>query len=536
MNYVVGSGPAGVAAASALLDQGLSVTMLDAGGELESQTRSTIARLARTAPDAWCAEDLDTVRGPLRYNTEGAPLKLAFGSDYAYRDVEALQPVAATRVDAYRSFAAGGLSVLWGAAVLPYSEGDLEGWPLSVADMAEHYVAALGMTGLAAEHDALARIYPLYIQPTARLDLSAQARAIADRMAQHADDLAEQQFHVGRARLAVSPPPGTSQGCVHCGMCLYGCPHGLIYSARATLQARLDAFPRAFTYQPGIVVRRLAESRGTVTISAVERHTLRPRQFEAARVYLGAGVLASTAILLESLEAYSQSVLLMQSDHFLLPLLLRASAGSASSEHLHTLSQLFIEVLNPSVSRHSVHLQLYTYNDFYTRMAKDKLGRFYAIAAPVIERLIDRTVLLKGYLHSAESAGITAVLDRDSAGSILRLDARMPERSNRSINALTAIIRKHGRHMGVLPIPLGFRKGLPGSGVHVGGSFPMRHNPHGYEADLLGRPVGFTRVHVVDATVFPTIPAAPPTLTIMANAHRIASLSHKGLEDTACSG
>jgi choline dehydrogenase-like flavoprotein len=536
MNYVIGSGPAGTAAAAALLDQGLPVTMLDAGGQLEPHLQSAVERLARRAPEDWSAADRDALKGPLRYNSEGAPLKLAFGSDYVYRDVEALQPVACTGVDAYRSLATGGLSVLWGGAVLPYSETDFEGWPFTPAVMARYYVAALEMTGLAGEHDALARIYPLYVSPTARLDMSAQARVVADRMAQHAGDLERQQIHVGRARLAITQPHKTAHGCVHCGMCLYGCPYGLIYSTEVTLRTRLAAFSHSFTYVPGIVVKRLTEKRGSVTIEAVVRGTLRPQRFEAARVYLGAGVLGSTAILLDSLQAYSQPVSLAQSDHFLLPLALGRFAGRAAAERLHTLSQLFVEVLNPAVSRHGVHLQIYTYNDFYARMAKDRLGPLYSLAAPLLERLIERTLLLKGYLHSEDSAGIRAVLERRPAGPVLCLDAQAPEKSNRTIKAVTRLVRKNSRRIGAFPIPMGFRKGLPGSGVHVGGSFPMRHSPTGFESDLLGRPAGFTRVHVVDSTVFPTLPAAPPTLTIMANARRIATLSQQDVEDAACSG
>jgi choline dehydrogenase-like flavoprotein len=40
---------------------------------------------------------------------------------------------------------------------------------------------------------------------------------------------------------------------------------------------------------------------------------------------------------------------------------------------------------------------------------------------------------------------------------------------------------------------------------------------------VLGRPAGWRRIHLVDASVFPTIPATTITYTAMANAHRIAA-------------
>jgi len=70
--------------------------------------------------------------------------------------------------------------------------------------------------------------------------------------------------------------------------------------------------------------------------------------------------------------------------------------------------------------------------------------------------------------------------------------------------------------------------GAPGRGYHTGGSFPMRDRPGPFESDRWGRPQGFERVHVVDASVFPSIPAGPITFSVMANAHRIGSAAADG--------
>ena len=67
------------------------------------------------------------------------------------------------------------------------------------------------------------------------------------------------------------------------------------------------------------------------------------------------------------------------------------------------------------------------------------------------------------------------------------------------------------------------KRRMRGRDYHTGGSFPMRAQPARFESDRWGRPAGFERVHVVDATVFPSIPAGPITFTVMANAQRIAS-------------
>ena len=528
MNYVIGSGPAGVSAALALLAKGEPVTMLDAGGSLEPHIQAHVNNMAARLPEDWSAAERDMLRGPMRYTAEGAPVKFSFGSDYQYRDLDVLQPVSTEGVEAYRSFSTGGLSVLWGASVLPYSDADLQGWPLTPSQLAPHYASVLEMSGLSARSDALAELYPLYAEPTTDLSFSSQAQFMMDRMESHSAALEDKKVLFGKARLAIAKPKGTLPSCTYCGMCLYGCSYDLIYSTRMTLQDRLLR-SKNFSYVPGVIVRKLVEHGGSVQIQAISRDDGRSQHFEASRVYLAAGVYASTAILLESLESRDKPLLIRQSEDFILPMLLKGFRGRVSEERLHTLSQIFIEILDRSISGHTVHLQLYTYNDFYSRMAKDKLGPLFPMAAPLVNKFIERTALIKGYLHSDESSGISAVLEGPSNGSsgppVLKLSAVKNPRSRKIINTVVKFLSKNNDHFGATPFRPGMRQGLPGSGAHVGGSFPMRKDPAGFESDELGRPVGLDRVHVVDSSVFPSVPATTITLTIMANAHRIASQS-----------
>jgi len=51
----------------------------------------------------------------------------------------------------------------------------------------------------------------------------------------------------------------------------------------------------------------------------------------------------------------------------------------------------------------------------------------------------------------------------------------------------------------------------------------MSRAPEKGETDDLGRLSGWSRIHIVDASVLPAIPASTITFSVMANAHRIAS-------------
>lgn len=65
---------------------------------------------------------------------------------------------------------------------------------------------------------------------------------------------------------------------------------------------------------------------------------------------------------------------------------------------------------------------------------------------------------------------------------------------------------------------------LPGDGYHFGGTFPIIQNSVSLKlySDELGRPMGLNRVHIVDASVLPFIPAGPFTSLSLANTFRIS--------------
>lgn len=61
----------------------------------------------------------------------------------------------------------------------------------------------------------------------------------------------------------------------------------------------------------------------------------------------------------------------------------------------------------------------------------------------------------------------------------------------------------------------------PGRSFHAGGSFPMGSRNAPFCSDLLGRPAGLSRTHLLDASSFPSIPASTIAYTAMANSDRV---------------
>jgi len=302
---------------------------------------------------------------------------------------------------------------------------------------------------------------------------------------------------------------------------MYGCPYGFIYSSTETL-SQLQRDPK-FSYQPGVIVESVRELAEGVEVSGYESRSRQPVVWQCEKAFLAAGAIPTSRILLRSLEAYEQTVWMKDSQYFLLPLLLLKRMRGASSESLHALSQVFLELFDSSGDEQTVHVQVYSNNDLISQAIGKTFGRLRRPLGPLVRELEERMLVAQGFLHSQHSSRIALRLIKGSGAGQDRLELRgEPNPSAKAV--VRKFVRKllrHTRRIGAMPLAVMLKMAEPGRSFHSGGSFPMAARPQGFQTDLLGRLTGWKRVHAVDATVFPSIPATTITLSVMANAHRI---------------
>src|SRR6516165_5362850 len=153
MEYVIGSGPAGMACAAALLARGRDVTMLDAGLTLEAGREALRTAMAAQAPADWTDEQ--HAMRKMKLGQQMPEFKLTHGSDYPYRAAPDAPGLEIEVPGVAASYALGGLSNVWGAAMLPYRAADIEGWPVGIDTMAQAYRHVLSLVPMAGQADAL---------------------------------------------------------------------------------------------------------------------------------------------------------------------------------------------------------------------------------------------------------------------------------------------------------------------------------------------------------------------------------------------
>ncbi len=515
---IVGSGPAAAAAAIALVERGSDVTVVDIGQRLQQDRQDAVAALADLKSGTWPSQLVDFIsQRPKRPPTGELPKKWVYGSDYPYADVGQLEGIQATggTISALVSGAYGGFSTVWGAQILPFPPAAFAGWPISFSDLAPHYKAVLSEIPFAGEIDDLADLLPLFVNPRALPPLAPRTEMVLNAAARCRTQLRRLGVTVGHARLALK-----AAECVRCGLCMTGCPYSLIYSSVQTLEVLRKS--KRIRYIPDFIATHVGETDESATVTAVHRLTARRTTFSADRVFVACGAIGTTRLVLGSVEKRPSTIELHEAAQFVLPMFSRFAAPDSSN---FTLNQLNLLVSLDDATENAALLHVYPYSSALADALPHALrtGPGARVAHPMLRRL---SVGL-GYLPSWASPRLTMRV-KNVGGSTLptvtvsRVDTGSPP------PMLSRVLRRLWRsapYLDLWPFTPKMFISAGAQSYHFGGSFPHQVgvSTREYTTDRVGRLPIWNRVHLVDGSVLPSIPATTFTLTVMANAHRIAT-------------
>jgi ferredoxin len=460
---------------------------------------------------------------PVSTTVRGLPQKRIFGSDFPFRNVGQLDGFNTTHDvnNSMISGAYGGFSNVWGAQVMPFSASVFDSWKMSAADFEWHYQSVLNALPFAAEDDDLSILFPLIGQPTPLPEVSHRTRRVLRAYAQHRRQLNDLGIAIGKARLAFN-----ASLCVRCGRCLTGCPYSLIYSASHTFDELRRT--KRITYRGGLLVLSVAEIDEKAVVTAKDAATGEIHRFEADRVYLACGAMGTTRVVLNSLELFDRDLTLHESQQFTVPVVSRLPVSDPRNEPTFTLNQFNMTVALDDVGYDLAQIHFYTYSDaFVEAMPRVLRAR---VAEPIMGEVLRRLTVAIGYLPSWHSPRMQIRGRRPTSADGLPdvVVSRNQQPVSMSPFARTVLRRtfRAAPLLDLYPLLPKMIVAAGGKSYHWGGTFPHSPNPStDFSSDRVGRVGPWKRVHLVDAAVFPTIPATTYMLTVMANAHRIATES-----------
>jgi len=524
---IVGSGASAVNAAFPLVETGLRVRMLDLGHRDE--------HYASLIPDQGFSEIRRGDPQQRRYflgegfcgigfGHTGSGAQLTPPRQFVCRDTETLTPVDSDGFFPIESLARGGLAAAWGAGCPPFSDADLSGMPLSRSQLEPHYETVAERIGLSGERDELTSFMGdlRAMQPAVELD--ANAETILGRYAGRRERLNRAGFFLGRPRLAMLSRAhrGREPQRYH-DMDFWSDAGGSVYRPQWTLD-ELCKFEN-FDYCPGLLVERFRESpNGSVEITARHVGSGETRKQVARKAILAAGTLGTARIVLRSLERYGSRIPLVCNPHTYVVMLNLAMLGRRARDARHSLAQLCVVHAPQGAGGATTVAHLYSYRSLHLfRLAKDS-------PLPLSEslqafRMLVSCLTLLVVQHPDEPGAeksCTLISGRAGEADRLRIDYRTSAAQRRAADRTERALLSGFRKLRCLPL----RRMHPGdaASVHYAGTFPMAADGGDLTCDPTGRLRATASVHLADGSVFPRLPSAGLTFTMMANANRIGEL------------
>lgn len=509
---VIGAGPAGASAAAALARREARVVLLDAGtSAAQFPPAGGFLDLRTHDAEQWrwqLGERYDALDAALQSSPKlRVPGLRSIFEGYA--QANALRPEPGFHL--VGALAAGGLSNAWGCGVARFDDNELG--PLrrvrremddAYADLSRH----IGLSGAA--DDALADFFGVdgWAQPALPLD------SLHERLWRRRERIGS-DMALGRARSAVLNEDREGRArCDLSGTCLWGCPRQATWSAAFELP-RLRA--AGVQIHQDIRVRRLR--RDDAGDWHIEASTSQgdSRDFSARKVLLATGTIASTRLVLDALPEAPAEVRLLSNPMAAFLLFLPSAVGMPRTRAfgLAQLSFLLRDAYGPEAAMGNVFSTAgLPLNEFLAHLPVTRRA-----GLPLLRSLLRSTVVANVFLPGSLSAH-TAGLDRERA---LWIRGGASDDLAAVLSVARTRLASGFRRIGAWMLPGSFVPAAPGADVHYASTLPIRDAPATHECQLDGQVAGLPGLYVVDGASLPSLPAKAHTLTIMANAARIAA-------------
>lgn len=400
----------------------------------------------------------------------------------------------------WQSAALGGLTRYWSGSVFPFQESDFDGWPIDRAKLTPYYRQLSGEISIAGACDQLCDVFGHDVHNNVPVAVSPILQDLSSKFARGKNS----GVVIGANRLAIDTAPTSEHSCTGCGECFYGCYRQSIFNAHLALSKRVGSVEKRPILES---VKSVQGCPGKLRVTTVKQDY---DGFD--RVYLAAGCIGSAEIVLRSLGLFQKTTKVLDNLMFVFPIIkLSRLWGKSTSEEV-PIANTVLGFLPRSPDERYVHINLAPMpNVFFRNLLPSVVWRRMSGLTSIPKNAV---ALGKMYLHSDYGGAAEVQLDKNGA---LEIDCAPKRQLDSPLTRVLSRVRREFADVGYwvprnMFIQMRTSSHYAGT-LHYGNTMvPVNEN-----GELLAG------VYVCDSALFPRSPAAPPTLTIMANAARIAT-------------
>ncbi|MDB5988725.1 MAG: Choline dehydrogenase [Herbaspirillum sp.] len=511
---IVGSGPAGVAAGRRL--EGKDVCIVDVGDLPQGNFPHATLRGGLASGDfesllghRW--EMLGNLIDPGRVH---AKLRLPnVGYILGGKTFRVFDDANKCLLQGAGSYAAGGMSNAWGAQLFRYTDKDLDeagDWPFKAAALDSYYADLEAHIGIAGEVDDMHSFLGETTGMLPPAPIVSAAEYLLTRYRMRRKRTNEANFRLGRSRLAVLTQPHRGYSQHEFGETeFFSTEQSGIYTARRTLKELITR--GSLTYLGGHRLVAYRESAEHVEIDLCVGNDDVIKTIRARHLLLGCGTMQTARLVLLNKQEFGRKLPFIDHPPTLLPLFIPKKFGAAFPSQSFPIQ--LVATLG-GLARSNMISFYYPGALLWADLLAD-IPLPLNSAIRLLPNLIGGMLVAQIWETSKPVAGNQLSVESD--GSI-RIDYPHRLSQGNMIQKLLAALRP----LGAYSLQRLASMSPPGWGFHHAACLPMRHYPGPFETHIDGRLWDSKRVRIVDGSVLPSLPAKNHSLTLMANAARIA--------------
>lgn len=407
------------------------------------------------------------------------------------------------------SYAAGGLSNAWGAQLFRYTDRDLAsvgGWPIDLQSLNRHYSFLERHIGISGEHDEL---YD-FLGPISKLlppqPLVPAAKFLLNKFN---SSRAHKNLVIGHSRIGVlTENYGQYKKHEFNETEFYSTEKSGVYTARRSLDEIISRGKARYFAGFKLVGFNESIEFVEVTLECLKSGTIVKKR--AKHLLLGCGTQQTARIVLLSKKGGRKFLPFLDHPPTLLPLFIPKMFGSKLP--VRSFPVQLAATLSGGCPR--AMISLYYPGGLLRSDFLAEIPLPMNLASKILPGILGGMLVAQVWESSKLHDGNRLYLDDE--GSIHIEYPHRPLYSGYS-ELLPAFARLGAFSLSSMATP-----SAPGLGFHYAGCLPMRKNPLEFETHTNGLLWDSRRVRVIDASVFPSLPAKNHSLTLMANAARIA--------------
>lgn len=523
---VIGSGPSGAMAAQTLCEAGAEVAMIDVGQmpspELSYPPENDFLTLRRNDPSQqqyFIGKSFEAV--PDERVKTGAQLTPA--RKYMIEQVEHWLPLQSDNFFPMESLACGGLGVGWGLGTYVYSDEELQLAGLTSEEMRPAYQTIADRIGISAPNDSFREFvvqHLNHLQPPLKPDNSIQK--LIEKYQKKKEYFQQKGFYMGLPAMALlSQNKETRKPTAYRDMDFYD---DLGYSAWRpwmTIQ-KLQTNYQHFNYLNNNLAISFKEVENEVEVHCIDVRTKQKVIWKGKNVLLSAGALGSARIALRSLPV--DSLPLLCNPYTYLTCLHISMLGKPLSNRKTSMAQAMALYIPGNNQKEIVSLAFYTYRSLLLFKLIKETPLNHADGLRIMNRLQSAFVITGIHhpdFHSPFKKLSLQAFSSSPTGDRLCADYQLTEDEKHRIIKHEKKVRSLLRQIDCFPL----KRIDPGAGssIHYAGTLPVsvESKPGTTRGDGLIH--GCQKVWIADASSFSFLPAKGITLSLMANAHRVAT-------------